>query len=588
VLARIRRLNYLLDRLRQTENPWLRYILVTLVLVLLLGFVPVIIALSLLPLTPLLLMIPSVLPEETVLTETNERSTGFWNFGKRAIAVTAGSLVLMVVGFFAVELLRYTPLPTSNPLMAQLADTVSGLPVSKNLPQHAVNNWPLVLLVVYILDFLILALLLRVPLAYNYRNLLVRWWVTALVATSFMVVICLVTIALSFVNGMYNLTESTGQKGNILILADGATDEQFSNMTYSDVSNAQEKSTTVDENDQSLPPDMPVVKVASRQEGERTVYLCSRETLIFVNQPRAVAQGVKRRRFIQMRGIVDPKVAEEVHGISLLPNSRWFSEAGVNESREIECVLGEGIAAQLGEDANKPSLEVGDTFQMADRTWKAVGIMKSSGSTFSSEIWAKQALVGPMFNKEAYTSLVMRVEPDNADAARILAYHLRTRVSPKMNATTEIEYYSKLQETNKQFLWAILAVAIIMAIGGVFGVMVAMFAAITRRTKDIGVMRILGFKRWQLLVSFLLESLAIAVVGGIFGVLLAWLVADGRQASSIVSSGQGGGKTIALTLSVDGYVILTGLLFAMIMGRLGGLIPALTTLRLKILDALRT
>lgn len=583
-----KRLFRYLGRLRQSENPWIRYFIVTIALALLLVFVPIIVVVSLLPLTPLLLMIPAALPEETVLTEANERAPGLRNTLKRTMALVLGLFVLFVLGLFAVEVLRYVPLSTSNPLMTQLADTVSGVPISKYFPRHAVVNWPVLALLMYVVDFAMLALMLRIPLRYNYRNLLVRWWVTVLVALSFTVVIMVVTIALSFVNGMYILTESTGQKGNILVLSDGATDEQFSNLAYSDVTNAQERYTNLDEFDQPLPPDMPVAAVASRQVGERTVYLCSRETLIFVNQPRAVVDGVKRRRFIQLRGIVDPKISEEVHGFQLPPGSRWFSEAGVNDEQEVECVLGEGIAAQLGEDAQKPMLEVGDTFQMSDRTWKVVGLMKSSGSTFGSEIWAKQSLVGPMFNKNSYSSLVMRASPDNEEAARALAHHLRTRVSPKMAATTEVEYYAKLQATNKQFLWAILAVAIIMAIGGVFGVMVAMFAAITRRTKDIGVMRILGFKRWQLLVSFLLESLAIAVFGGIFGVFFAWLLADGKQASSIVSSGQGGGKTVALTLTVDGYIVLTGLLFALIMGRLGGMIPALTTLRLKILDALRT
>lgn|GEM_PF-1101419 len=569
-------------------QPMIRYFLVTVVLFIVLLFVPVIIIVALIPVTPLLLMLPSILPEETVLTETNNRSGFFGGLTKRTWASIAGLIALVVVSVFGVELLRYAPLPSANPLMTQLADTVSGLPVSKYLPAHIVGNWPILALLVYFVDFLMLAILLRVPLSYNYRNLMVRWWVTLLVSFCFAVVIMIVTVALSFVNGMYKLTESTGKKGNILILADGATDEQFSNMAYSDVSTVQEKYTKVDEYDQPLRADMPIVRIASKQVGDRTVYLCSQETLIFVNQPRAVADGVKRRRFIQMRGVVDPVIAAEVHGIELAPGSRWFSDAGVNDEREIECVLGEGIAAQLAEDTQKKMLEIGDTFEMSDRTWKVVGLIKSLGSTFGSEVWAKQSLVGPMFNKNSYSSIVIRTEPDTQEAATILAYHLRTRESPKMNAITEIEYYSRLQETNKQFLYAILAVAVIMALGGVFGVMVAMFAAITRRTKDIGVMRILGFKRWQLLVSFLVESLAIAIVGGIIGVILGWLVADGRQASSIVSSGQGGGKTVALTLSVDGYVILTGLLIALIMGRLGGMIPALTTLRLKILDAIRS
>jgi ABC-type antimicrobial peptide transport system permease subunit len=169
-----------------------------------------------------------------------------------------------------------------------------------------------------------------------------------------------------------------------------------------------------------------------------------------------------------------------------------------------------------------------------------------------------------------------------------MAYHLRTRfTNPKVSAQTEMEYFNKQSETNKQFLFAIIFVAVIMAVGGIFGVMNTMFAAIAQRIKDIGVMRILGFKRWQILVSFLLESLGIALVGGLIGCAIGML-ADGWSATSSISSGGGGGgKTVILRLSVDSTVILTGILFTLVMGRLGGLIPALGAMRLRILESLR-
>jgi ABC-type antimicrobial peptide transport system permease subunit len=129
-------------------------------------------------------------------------------------------------------------------------------------------------------------------------------------------------------------------------------------------------------------------------------------------------------------------------------------------------------------------------------------------------------------------------------------------------------------------------VAVVMAIGGVFGVMNTMFAAIAQRTKDIGVLRLLGFKRWQVLVAFLLESMAIALIGGLIGVALGTLC-DGYAVTSIASSGQGGGKSVAAKLVVDRDVMLIGMLFTLVMGRLGGLVPALSAMRLKILESLR-
>jgi len=118
-------------------------------------------------------------------------------------------------------------------------------------------------------------------------------------------------------------------------------------------------------------------------------------------------------------------------------------------------------------------------------------------------------------------------------------------------------------------------------------VMNTMFAAISQRTKDIGMLRILGFARWQVLVSFFLETLVIALAGGLLGCALAYLFFDGATATSIVSSGQGGGKTVVLKLIVDANTVAIGVLFTLIMGALGGLVPALSAMRLRPLESLR-
>jgi len=125
-----------------------------------------------------------------------------------------------------------------------------------------------------------------------------------------------------------------------------------------------------------------------------------------------------------------------------------------------------------------------------------------------------------------------------------------------------------------------------MAIGGVLGVMNTMYAAISQRTKDIGVLRIIGYTPWQILTSFFLESLLIALIGGIMGVAIG-SIADGWTASSIVGSGQGGGKSVVLKLTVDGPIVMTGILFSLAMGCVGGLLPSLSAMRLKPLDAVR-
>ena len=125
-----------------------------------------------------------------------------------------------------------------------------------------------------------------------------------------------------------------------------------------------------------------------------------------------------------------------------------------------------------------------------------------------------------------------------------------------------------------------------MAVGGMFGVMNTMFAAISQRSKDIGVLRILGFARWQILVSFLLESLLIALAGGLLGCLLGSL-SNGWNATGVVGGIGSFGKAVSLKMIVTPNTILLGIVLTLFMGLLGGLLPALAAMRLKPLEAMR-
>src|SRR5262249_55227041 len=149
--------------------------------------------------------------------------------------------------------------------------------------------------------------------------------------------------------------------------------------------------------------------------------LCSREVYIVVNQPIAAEEGTtNRRRFVQVRGIDDALISAKVHGLALFEGGKWFSEAGVQDvtlpgsttpETAVQAVVGEGVARVLGQDKKKERLEIGDIFELGPRKWIVTGIMKSEGSTFGSEVWAKRSLVGPMFGKEQITCLVVRT-PD--------------------------------------------------------------------------------------------------------------------------------------------------------------------------------
>ena len=230
-------------------------------------------------------------------------------------------------------------------------------------------------------------------------------------------------------------------------------------------------------------------------------------------------------------------------------------------------------------------LDVGDTFRMGGRAWKVVGVMKSAGSTFDSEVWAMRSLVGPLFGKRTYTSMVVRAESVKV-AKKLKKYYNDEYKKAALQAQLETDYFASLSKTNEQFLYAIVFVAVIMAIGGAFGITNTMLAAVAQRSKDIGVLRILGYSRWQVQLCFLVESLFIALLGGMIGCAIGYL-ADGVTATSIVGSGQGGGKSVVLKLIVDSDIVFKCLTLSVAMGLIGGLYPALSTLRLRPLDILR-
>jgi ABC-type lipoprotein release transport system permease subunit len=516
----------------------------------------------------------------------------------------------------------------------------------------------LALLVLFVLLLGSLLVIGKVPLAYNLRNLMVRWRMSLLTGLAFTLVIAVLTVMMGFVNGMGKSTEGSGHPENVVILAEGANDESFSSLNFTEISDVERQ---------------PGI-VASESPGSEGKALASKEVYVIANMPvppkegkttgpeirgkirrvlidenafiltdaaeserkfrladsgkvfannlegklenlkpgddiwmtyeergkEALAleiQGSNRRRFIQIRGIEDPLISAEVHYLNLFPGGKWFSDAGVEQlaaaekgkepETAIQAVVGDGLARELGLDLKKERLEVGDIFELGPRKWKVVGILQSAGTTFNSEVWAKRGYIGELYGKpNSISSMVLRAS--SADDAKLLAEDLKQNYKKaNLQTQTETEYYSKLQGFSTQFKFAILVLTVFMAVGGIFGLMNTMFAAISQRIKDIGVLRILGYARRQILFSFLLESLGIALVGGIIGCALGMLC-NGLSATSIVGSGQGGfGKTVIFRLVVDANTLGIGLLLTLFMGLLGGLLPSLSAMRLRPLESLR-
>ncbi len=547
------------------------------------------VGLSLLPLSCLLLAIPAVIPDESVLSESTGRNRSSWRIGRRLFALATSFALLIALLAVSIEIVSHLPLKTESFLSEFARNVLSLFPswnLANRLPPTLVNQWHYVLLLVYCLDLLLLFAIGRVPLKYNLRNLAVRSRNAVLTGVAFTLVGGILVVLLSFINGLNVMTEATGNAANVIVLADAANDEVVSSLSYGETGNMQTQIALYNPFGNKL---AKPIKVKTVQFGTQSKYLVSMETYCVVNMPVPnPGKDAPARRFIQLRAIEDIEVAAMVHDAVLLPGGRWFTSVG-SKGGHVECVIGEGLAGTLGADQGKPMLAVGDTFPLMDTEFEVVGIIKSEGSMFSSEVWGLWSALSQRTGRKTYTTHVIRVDEDSGLGAAAFAKHLEANwKSPRVAAKPETQYYADLAKSNKQFFYGILAVAAVMAIGGIFGVMNTMFQAISQRIKDIGVMRILGFKRWQIMVSFMLESLVIALLGGLLGCALG-ILADGASAKSIVSGAPGspGGKSVFLKLTVGLDVLACGVLFTFVMGRLGGFLPSLSAMRLKILDTLR-
>jgi hypothetical protein len=419
----------------------------------------------------------------------------------------------------------------------------------------------------------------KIPISYNLRSLRVRWKTTALTALAFTMVIALLMFMHAFATGITRVSAKSGQPANVICLSDGASDELYSNLPMGETSA------------------LGLQEGVSRDAQGRPLF--SREVYVFTSQSMpAPTDERSKHRFLQIRGVEEPDVSAQVHDLLLVAGS-WFSEAGVRTPAPaggaaagashyglVEAVVGEGLAREIGQDRGKESLEPGDVLTIGPRDWVVVGIMRGAQTTFGSEVWVKRQKVGEIFNKEnLYTSIVLRAETP-AGASELAERISRDFKKAAVSAQTEPDYFAKMAEANQALLGSIYFVAGIMALGGVFGVMNTMFAAIRQRASDIAVLRILGFSRWQVLVSFLVESLLIAGLGGLTGGALGYL-ANGTTTTSLVETSGGGMKRVSFQMVVDDNTLAAAVLFTLVMGLLGGLLPALSAMRQKPLESLR-
>jgi putative ABC transport system permease protein len=262
-------------------------------------------------------------------------------------------------------------------------------------------------------------------------------------------------------------------------------------------------------------------------------------------------------------------IAYKVHREMRIESGRW------PERGAAEMMVGRTLAARF------PNLAVGSDFKFGRRTFKIVGIFSDHDSARESEVLTDLSILTQdihMANGFDVLHVVLRPGLQD-DFAKSLTTDTRVRV----DAMPEQEFYAKQTGFVDQLRALGLAVALILAIGSIFGAMNTMYSAVARRTGEIGVLRVLGFSRFNVLTSFVMESVLLGIAGGVLGEILGIATAYGTGLNSRLFNV--GSFIFRFQLTVGAFV--SGLIAAIIIGGLGGLLPAWRASRIAVTDSLR-
>ncbi|MCI2246978.1 ABC transporter permease [Xanthomonas sp. PPL568] len=240
-----------------------------------------------------------------------------------------------------------------------------------------------------------------------------------------------------------------------------------------------------------------------------------------------------------------------------------------------EIVVGKGAQSQFR------GLQLGQTLTLGNQTWTVVGVF-ASGDAHDSELWTDTQTLATTYNRSAYQSISVRTQ--GQDGFRQFKAAMDADPRLKLDVFTTREYYRK-QGGNLSKVLEVLGTFIgtIMAIGAVFGALNTMYAAVATRAREIATMRALGFRGLPVVVAVMLETMLLALLGGVLGGLIAWAIFNGYSVSTLGSNF----SQVVFQFKVSPPLLWTGLKWALGIGLVGGLFPALRAARLPITTALR-
>ena len=385
---------------------------------------------------------------------------------------------------------------------------------------------------------------MALPLKYNLRNIIVRKGSTLATAFTIGLTVAVFLLVMALARGIDQTLATSGETLNMLVMREGSTAELNSSISQENFKDVMYLDGVVRENDQPL---------------------ATGEIITLIYKAR---KGLTQGSNVTVRG---------VGPMSFKLRSGFTTVAGrVFQPGLTEAVVSKRIAERF------QGLDIGDKFRIQTTDYTVVGLFDSAGKAFESEIWVDIGSLSNTTKRPDYSSALFRVK----DQSVLTALTKRITDDPKLHlkALSERVFYEDQQGQASQALKYLAGfISFIMAVGAGFAGMNTMYAAVARRTKEIGTLRVLGFGRFSILVAFLLESVSIALIGAVIGIVLALPL-------NFVSTGTSNWVTfseIAFNFRVTLDLMLWALVFGAIIGFVGSLLPSVRASRFKIVDALR-
>ena len=388
---------------------------------------------------------------------------------------------------------------------------------------------------------------MKIPLIYNLRSVRQRPVSTALTALGIALVVAVFVAMLALANGFVAALATTGSADNVLLLRRGADSELSSSIPRDAI---------------SIISASPYIAAAS--DGRP---LISPETYIVINLVRPGGDEFSVANVVA-RGVSD-KAFEVRRNIQIVEGQRF-------KSGQSEICVGSKLKGRFA------NVNVGDVLHFGNRAWNVVCRFTANGSGFESEIWGENEQFQGVFRGQGFQVLAFRMKDAGSfeDAKRSFLEDKRIQV----DAHRESDFYTSQSELLGNILRALaIMITAIMAVGAVFGAVNTMYAAVSSRTPEIAVLLTLGFHPRSVLASFLAESAVIALLGGVIGCLLA-LPINGIVTSTTNWTSF---SEIAFAFRVTPMLLLSGIMFAVVMGVVGGFFPARRASKLPVIQALR-